>query len=203
MARHTPTIVYGVSSKLHETTRGTYFMRTLNIWRIVVIGLSIMLLLSACGSSSSPEDTVDLYLSEAEQRGTEAALLLWELTEMGTESFTLDEEQQKIRMHGRRTLAIELTDAIGIAGARITWKREGTSYYNLRNGIPLVTDSRNEADFATINMRILIENRNESQIEEYLAFNLWMHPIDGWSITGLDKSLMALEPFLNSVRQSK
>jgi hypothetical protein len=176
-------------------------MRTLNIWRYVVMALS--LLLSACGISSSPEDTVNLYLSEAGQQGTEAAILLWELTEMGTESFTLDEEQQKIRMDGRRTLAIELTGALVITGSRLTWERERTSYYTLRAGVPLMTDSHKEANLATIEMRIVIENGEESPLEERLAFNLWAHPIDGWRITGLDKSLMALEPFLDGARQSK
>ncbi|MDA0988631.1 MAG: hypothetical protein O2783_05800 [Chloroflexi bacterium] len=175
----------------------------MNIGRYVVMALSFMLLLGACSSSLSPEEVVDLFLSETGQQGMETALLRWELSEVGTESFTLDLEQQKVRMEGRRMLAVELTEALVIAEPRLSWEQGEASYYALRNGVPLITDSRNEADLATIEMKLVIEGSGKAALEESLAFNLWRNPEGGWRITGLDKGLSMLGPFLEEMRAGR
>jgi hypothetical protein len=167
----------------------------------VLIALALFLFLGACSSSgTSPEEVVDSYLSETGQEGTEAALQLWELSEVGTEFFALDQEQQKIRMDGRRALAIELTEALGIPGPRIAWEQEGAAYYTTRDGVPRSIDGPGEADLATIEMRIMIEGRSNAALEERLAFNLWRNPEKGWRITGLDKGLSVLRPLLEEIK---
>ena len=176
-------------------------MRTLKIRQHALLALSLILFLGACSSSLSPEEVVDLYLSETGQEGTETALMRWELSEVGTESFTLDPEQQKIRMDGRRMLAIELTEALGIPGPRLAWDQEGTSYYAIRAGVPLAIEGAKEADLATVEMKIVVEGNGTAALEESLAFNLWRNPEEGWRITGLDKGLPILRTFLDKVRQ--
>ena len=161
----------------------------------------LTLFLSACNGSPSPEEVVGLYLSETVQEGMETALQRWELSEVGTEFFTLDPEQNRIRMDGRRTLATDLTEVLGIPGPRLTWKQEGASYYVIRDGVPLVTHSLNEAVLATVEMRVAIEGNGKDTLEERLAFNLWKNPEDSWKITGLDKGSGVLEPFLDKVRE--
>ena len=174
----------------------------MNILQRALLILGLMLLLSACNSSSnSPEEVVDLYLSEIVQEGTEAALQLWELSEVGTEFFALDPGQQKIRMDGRRTLAIELTEALGIAGPRLAWEQEGATYYATRDGVPQEIKGAEEAGLATVEIRIVIGGSGNAALEERLAFNLWRNPEDGWRITGLDKGLPILRPFLDKVRR--
>ena len=180
-------------------------MRALNIWQCVLLALGLILFLSACGNSgsTSPEEVVDLYLSETGQEGVESALKRWELSEVGTAFAILDPEQQRIRMDGRRTLATELTDALGIAGPRLTWEKHEASYYAMRDGVPLVVEGPGKAELATVDIRLVIERLGQAALEESLAFNLWRNPDKGWRITGLDKGLRVLESFLDEVRTSQ
>ena len=170
----------------------------------MLLALSLFLFLGACSSNSpSPEEVVDSYLSETGQEEMEAALQRWELSEVGTESFTLDQEQQKIRMDGRRALAIELTEALAIPGSRLAWEQEGATYYATRDGVPRSIDGAGEAELATIEILIIIEGSGGAALEERLAFNLWRNPEEGWRITGLDKGLPILRPFLDKVREAE
>ncbi len=125
----------------------------------------------------------------------EVALQRWELSELGTESFSSNPEQQRIRMDGRR--------ALGTAGPRLAWERERAAYYALRNGIPQVAEGANEADLAIIEMGIVAESGGSTPLEDSLAFNLWKNPEEGWRIIGLDKGLSMLRPFLDNVRKSE
>ena len=173
----------------------------MNVRQHALLMLGLILFLGACGISLSPEDVVDLYLSEASQEGSQTALERWELSEVGTEFFALDPGQQKIRMDGRRTLAIELTEALGIAGPRLAWEQEGATYYATRDGVPQEIKGAEEAGLATVEIRIVIGGSGNAALEERLAFNLWMNPDEGWRITGLDKGLPILRPFLDKVRR--
>ena len=107
----------------------------MNIHQRVLIALGLVLFLGACSSSPSPEEIVDLYLSETGQEGMEAALQRWELSELGPEFFSL-----------------------------------------------------------------IIEGSGGAALEERLAFNLWRNPEEGWRITGLDKGLSVLRPFLEEIK---
>jgi hypothetical protein len=106
-------------------------------------------------------------------------------------------------MDGRRILATELTEALGIPGPRLMWQQIEASYYDIRDGVPLVIESPSEADLATIEIRLVIERVGQARLEERVAFNLWKSPGKGWRITGLDKGLGVLEPFLDEVRASQ
>ena len=133
----------------------------------------------------------------------EAALQRWELSELGTESFSSNPEQQRMRMDGRSALATELTEALGTAGPRLAWERERAAYYALRNGIPQVAEGANEADLAILEMGIVAESGGSTPLEDSLAFNLWKNPEEGWRIIGLYKGLSMLRPFLDNVRKSE
>jgi ABC-type oligopeptide transport system substrate-binding subunit len=163
----------------------------------------LVLFLGACSGSLSPEDVVDLYLSETRQRETEAAIKRWELSEVGAVFVVLDPEQQRVRMDGRRILATELTEALGIPGPRLMWEQVEAAYYDVRNGVPLAIESHTKADLATVEIRLMIERVGKARLEERAAFNLWKSPDSGWRITGLDKGLLVLEPFLDEVRASQ
>lgn len=176
---------------------------TLNISRHVLLAFSLILLLGACNSSPSPKEVVDSYLSEVGQEGMEAALQRWEFSEVGTAFFTLDLEHQRIRMDGRRMLATALTKALGVPGPLLTWKQDGGTYYATRDGVPRAIKDAGEAEFATIEMRLIIVREGKATLEERLAFNLWRNPDKGWRITGLDKGLPMLRPFLDEVRESQ
>jgi hypothetical protein len=178
-------------------------VRTLNIRLYVLLTLSLILILGACSNSSSPEDVVNLYLSETSQGEVEAALEMWELSEVGTAFVILDTEQREVRMDGRRTLSIELTEALSIAGPRVTWGQHEASYYDMRDGLPQVVEGPGKAEMATMEIRLVIEHVGQSALEERLAFNLWRNPDEGWRITGLDKGLRVLQPFLDEVRASQ
>ena len=172
----------------------------MNIHQRVLIALGLVLFLGACSSSPSPEEIVDLYLSETGQEGMEAALQRWELSELGPEFFSLDPEQQKIRMDGRRALAMELTEALAIPGPGLGWEQEGATYYATGDGLPRSIDGAGEAQLATIEIRLIIEGSGGAALEERLAFNLWRNPEEGWRITGLDKGLSVLRPFLEEIK---
>ena len=169
----------------------------------LLLALSLILFLGACSNSPSPEDVVDLYLSETSQQGLESALERWELSEVGTAFVILDPEQQRVRMDGRRILATALTEALGIPGPRLTWEQQEASYYDMRTGVPLVVEGHGKAELATVAIRLVIERVGQAALEESLAFNLWRSPEKGWRITGLDKGLGVLEPFLDEVRTSR
>jgi hypothetical protein len=178
-------------------------VKTLKIRQRVLLALSLILFLGACSNSPSPEDVVDLYLSETSQEGVETSLKRWELSEVGTAFVILDPEQMKVRMDGRRALATDLTEALGIAGSRLTWEQHEASYYDMRDGVPLVVEGPGKAELATVEIRLVIERVGQATLEESLAFNLWRNPDEGWRITGLDKGLSVLEPFLDEIRESE
>ena len=169
----------------------------------MVLALSLILLLSACSSSLSPEEVVALYLSETSHEGMEAALQRWELSEVGAAFVILDPEQQRVRMDGRRTLATDLTETLSIPGPRLTWEQHEASYYDIKSGVPLVVEGHGKAEMATVEIRLIIERAGQATLEESLAFNLWRNPDEGWRIAGLDKGLGILEPFLDEVRASQ
>ena len=169
----------------------------------MLLALGFILFLGACGNSPSPNDVVDLYLSETSQEGVETALKRWELSEIGTAFVILDPEQQKVRMEGRRTLATGLTEALGIPGPRLTWEQHEASYYDIQDGVPLVVEGPRKAELATVETMLMIERVGQAALVERLAFNLWRNPDEGWRITGLDKGLRVLEPFLDEVRASQ
>ena len=175
----------------------------MNISQRVLLALGFILFMGACGNSPSPDDVVELYLSKTSDRELKEALRRWELSEVGTAFVILDPEQQRVRMDGRRTLATELTEALGIPGPRLTWEQHEASYYDIRDGVPLVVEGPGEAEVATVEIRLMIERVGQATLEESLAFNLWKNPDEGWRITGLDKGLGVLEPFLDEVRASK
>ena len=164
----------------------------------LVLGLT--LLLGACRGSITPEDVVDLYLSDTNQGELEKALERWELSELGPNLVTLDAEQQRIRMDGRRELAAELTEALSGAGQRLRWERRGASYYDLGQGLPRSVEGPKEAELATVEIRVSIERAGAIGLEESVAFNLWRSSFKGWRIMSLDKGLPMLRPFLDEVK---
>ena len=176
---------------------------TLNISRHVLLAFSLILFLGACNSSPSPKEVVDAYLSEVGQEGMEAALQRWEFSEVGTQFFALDPEHQRIRMDGRKMLATALTKALGVPGPLLTWKQDEGTYYATRDGVPRAIKDAGEAELATIEMQLIIVRGGKATLEERLAFNLWRNPDKGWRITGLDKGLPILRPFLDEVRESQ
>ena len=167
----------------------------------LVLGLT--LLLGACRGSLTPEDVVDLYLSDTNQGEPEKALERWELSELGPDLATLDAEQQRIRMDGRRELATELTEALSSAGQRLSWEQLGASYYDLGQGLPRAIDGSKEAELATVEIRVSVERAGANALEDGVAFNLWRSSFKGWRIMSLDKGLSVLRPFLDEVKASQ
>ena len=152
--------------------------------------------------------TAELLLSQGElvlgiddlNDSYDAALKRWELAEVGTAFVKLDAEQQRVRMDGRRTLAADLTEALGVSGPRLMWEQHKASYYDIRQRVALVVDGAGEAELATVEITLKVERSGEATLEESLAFNLWRNPDKGWRITGLDKGSAILKPFLDELR---
>ncbi|MBI2856036.1 MAG: hypothetical protein HYX93_04240 [Chloroflexi bacterium] len=168
---------------------------------LLLTGLALLLAAVSCNDSLSPEDVVNLYLSEVNQGDRDDALQRWETSEVGPSPVALDPEQERVRLEGRREVAEELTQALVVAGQRLRWERVGASYYDLQDNIPSVREDPTDADLATIEMRLIVEGREGASLEESIAFNLWRVPEIGWHIMGLDKGLSVLEPFLNRLRE--
>ena len=186
---------------MKRTGSGWLLSRCLSPRLLLPIGLAFLLPAVSCSGSLSPEDVVNLYLSEVNQGDQDDALKRWETSEVGPSLAVLDPKQEQVRLKGRQALAVALTEALVIAGQRLRWEREDASYYDLQNGIPAVKDDDKNADLASIGIRLIVERRGEDDLEERVAFNLRKAPDQGWRITGLDKGLAVLEPFLDSLRE--
>ena len=165
--------------------------------------LVFVLFLGACSSSPSPGDVVELYLSATSDQESEEALKRWELHEVGAAFVTLGVEQEMVRMDARRILASDVTTVLGMAGKRLSWVQQDASYYDITKGVPLVVDGPGKAGLSTVEIKLMIERVGQARLKETLAFNLWKSPNKGWKITGLDKGLRVLEPFLDEVRMSQ
>ena len=164
--------------------------------------LILWLVLVACTSASSPEEVIHSYLSDVNLGDVDAALSVWEFSEVGTVISDLDPEQQKIRLDSREILATELTDALSKSVHRLRWGKDRSYYYGTKNGVVGLVESSSEANMATIGMQIIIEPTGKEFVQEYLAFNLWRNPEEGWRITGIDKAPNALQPILEQLRES-
>ena len=180
--------------------------RTGNAWpqasRAPIALLAAMVLalfLAACASSTPPAEVVDAYLSETKRGDVRQALEAWELSELGPAPVDLDPAQQSTRLDGRLELAKGLTEALSMAGDRLTWERSGLVYYDIRDGIANVTENVDEANVATVEVDLAIERGDSPTLEERLAFTLWRRADGSWRVTALDKGLMALRPFLDEV----
>ena len=185
---------------MRRTGRGCLPSRRVSPRLLLPLGLVFLLSVASCSGSLSAENVVDLYLSDVNQGDKADALKRWELSQIGPSLVALDPEQERVRLEGRRDTSMELTEALVMAGQHLKWEQEGASYYYLQNEITVVEDDDKNATLATIEMRLIVERNEGAALEESIAFNLWKAPDEGWRITGLDKGLSMLEPFLENLR---
>ena len=125
----------------------------------LLAAVALALFLAACASSTPPAEVVDAYLSETKRGDVRQALEMWELSELGPAPVDLDPAQQSTRLDGRLELAKGLTEALSMAGERLTWERSGLVYYDIRDGIANVTENVGEANVATVEVDLAIEAR--------------------------------------------
>ncbi len=168
----------------------------------LVAAAILPLLLAACAAPAQPEAVVRGYLADAASGDAEAALLRWELSELGPAPADLAPGQSEIRVEGRRQLAHALTDALAAAGDDLDWETTGLILYDLAEGIAVVTESTDEAEVATVDSSLTLRRGDAATVQESLAFTLWRRADGGWRVTGLDKGLAVLEDFLEQLESS-
>ena len=171
----------------------------------LLLPLAILVLpfIGACVRSDTPDEVVQLYLSAAIQGRVSEALEQWEFSDVASAALvTPNPEQQRIRMLQRRLLATTLTDALSKPRDLVVWEQVSASYYSIKSGEAEVIEDRENAYLATVQIKIAIQRVGQDTLEEVLAFNLWRSPSKGWIITGLNKSLITLQPLLDELHIS-